>query len=79
MEGIRASSWDCIKLVPMGVSRVHFHSGAWKTQERVSESSVLVEKKMVTHYLLNCDSRLFTMFEGFHKHLNPMWVLSILK
>lgn len=45
MEGIKASSWDCIKLVPMGVSRVHFCSGAWKTQERVSESSVLVGKK----------------------------------
>lgn len=45
MEGIKARSWDCIKLVPMKVSRVHFCSGAWKIQKWVSESSVLVEKK----------------------------------
>lgn len=61
MEGIKARSWDCIKLVPMKVSRVHFCSGAWKIQKWVSESSVLVEKKTVIHYLLNYDTRLSTV------------------
>lgn len=76
MEGIKASSLDCIKLVPIGVSRVQVLG---KLKNEFQSPLFQWEKKMVIHYLLNCDSRLFTVVAGFHKYLNPMWVLSILK